>query len=142
LIAAVLRAAARGAHLRVLLARHLMPNQAVGGELRREGGGRIEIRWYPAARTSSYPKLLLVRHRTDAWVNLGAANFTRRNLDDLNLAASVELRMPARAGVARAAFAYFDDIWAKASEKDDFVDESATAFWRYRFLEATGLSSF
>jgi hypothetical protein len=142
LIAATLRAAARGARMRVLLARHLMPNQAVAGELRREGGGRIEIRWYPSVQTSSYPKLLLVRHRTDVWVNVGAANFTRRNLDDLNLAASVELRMPARAGAARAAAGYFADIWAKASEDDDFADESAAAFWRYRFAEATGLSSF
>ena len=44
----------------------------------------------------------MVRHGDDFWLNLGSANFTRRNLDDLNLEAAVELRMPARAATARA----------------------------------------
>ena len=142
LIAAALRAAARGVSLKVLLARNRAPNQAVAGELLRDGSPRIEVRWYPSEQGASQPKLLVLRHRTDVWMNLGAANFTRRNLADLNLAASVELRMPARAGPARAVSAYFAEAWSGASADADFVDESAAAYWRYRFAEATGLSSF
>ncbi len=141
-IAAALHAAARGANLQVLLARHPMPNQAVAGELRREGGGRIEIRWYAGEEAASHPKLLLVRHRSEVWLNLGAANFTRRNLGDLNLAASVELRMPARTAAARGAAAYFSEAWANASQDDAFADASAAVFWQYWFAEAMGLSSF
>jgi hypothetical protein len=142
IIAAALRAAARGARLQVLLARNRMPNQAVSGELLREGGGRIEVRWYPSGQGGSHPKLLVVRHRTDLWINFGSANFTRRNLGDLNLAASVELRMPARAAPARAITDYFAEAWLRASADADFVDQSSAAYWRYRFAEATGLSRF
>jgi len=142
LIAALLGAAARGARLQVLLARNPMPNQAVAGELLREGGGRIEVRWWPAETGASLPKLLLVQHRNDLWMNLGSANFTRRNLGDLNLESSVELRMPAQAAPARAATGYFARAWSGAAAGTDFGDPSSTAYWRYRLAEATGLSSF
>jgi hypothetical protein len=142
LIAALLGAAARGARLQVLLARTRMPNQAVAGELLREGGGRIEVRWCPIETGASLPNLLVVRHRSDLWMNLGSANFTRRNLGDLNLESGVELRMPAQAAPARAATEYFATAWSGAAAGADFADQSSTAYWRYRFAEATGLSSF
>jgi PLD-like domain len=142
LIAAALRAAGRGARLQVLLARNRMPNQAVAGELLRDGGGRIEVRWYPIEAAAPRPKLLVVRHRTDVWVNFGSANFTRRNLGDLNLEAGVELRMPARAAPARAVIEYFAKDWSAASADPEFAPQSPAAYWRYRFAEATGLSSF
>jgi hypothetical protein len=75
-------------------------------------------------------------------VNLGSANFTRRNLGDLNLESSVELRMPAQAAPARAATEYFTRAWRGAAVAADFADQSSTAYWRYRLAEATGLSSF
>jgi phosphatidylserine/phosphatidylglycerophosphate/cardiolipin synthase-like enzyme len=142
LIAAMLRAAARGAHLQVLLARNPAPNRAVAGELLGDGGGRIEVRWYPADFAVPHPHLLLVRHRADLWMNLGSANFTRRNLGDLNLEANVELRLPARAAAARAATQYFTEIWSSASADADFAQQSIIGYWHYRFAEATGFSSF
>jgi phosphatidylserine/phosphatidylglycerophosphate/cardiolipin synthase-like enzyme len=86
-------------------------------------------------------------------MNLGSANFTRRNLDDLNLEAGVELRMPAHAAPARAAADYFARQWAGAAAADaaaaaaaagtaDSAQASAAEYWRYRLAEATGLSSF
>jgi hypothetical protein len=142
LIAASLAAAARGAHVQVLLERNRMPNQAAAGELLRDGGGRIEVRWYPIGQGASSPKLLAVRHRNDLWVNFGSANFTRRNLGDLNLESSVELRMPARSAPARAVYEYFAKIWSGANREADAEEGSGAAYWRYRFAEATGLSSF
>ena len=141
LIAATLHAAARGAHVQLLLARNRMPNRAVAGEVLRGGGGRIEVRWYrdPGA---PHPKLLLVRHRTDLWMNWGSANFTRRNLGDLNLQASVELRMPARSAPARAVSDYFAKAWVGAAADMDGAQVSAADYWHYRLAEATGLSSF
>jgi hypothetical protein len=84
----------------------------------------------------------VVRHRNDLWVNFGSANFTRRNLDDLNLESSVELRMPARSVPARAVDDYFAKIWSGADRETNIADESDGAYWRYRIAEATGLSSF
>jgi PLD-like domain len=142
LIAAMSRAAARGAHLQVLLARNPMPNQAVAGELLGEAAGRIEVRWYAAAYAVSHSGLLLVRHGADVWMNLGSADFTRRNLGDLNLEAAVELRMPVRSAPARAASEYFAEQWSGASADAPFAQTPIVDYWRYRFAEATGLSSF
>ena len=152
-IIAALRAATRGARLQVLLAPNAMPNRIVAHELQREGGGRptggrIEVRWSPFEPGATHPKLLLVQHRSDLWMNWGSANFTRRNLADFNLEAAVELRMPARSAPARAATDYFAKAWSNATPIDtdagppERTDESSGAYWRYRFVEATGLSSF
>jgi hypothetical protein len=140
IIAAALHAAARGARVQLLLARNRMPNRAVAGEVLRRGGGRIEVRWYQVSGAPR-PKLLIVQHRTDLWMNWGSANFTRRNLGDLNLEASVELRMPARSAPARAVSDYFAKAWAGAAADTD-AEESAADYWRYRLAEASGLSSF
>lgn len=141
IVAEMLRAAARGAHLQVVLARNAEPNAAVAAELEAGGLGRIELRWRAAAAMPN-PALLLVRHGADLWVNWGAPGFTRRNLDDLNLTAGVELRMPARTAAARSIAGYFAQSWARAAADPSFADGSTTAYWRYRFAEATGLSSF
>jgi phospholipase D-like protein len=142
LVTASLHAAARGARLQVLLDRDLIPNQAAAGELLRDGGGRIEVRWYPTGQAASSPRLLAVRHRDDVWINLGSANFTRRNLGDLNLESGVELRMPARAAPARALNDYFAKLWSGADRQTAAAEVSAADYWQYRFAEATGLSSF
>jgi hypothetical protein len=142
LVAAALSAAARGARLQVILGRNASPNRAVAAELLRDGAGRIEVRWYAGRPDASYPPLLVVRHRADIWMNLGSANFTRRDLGDLNLTANVELRMPAGVAAARAATDYFAGVWSNASAAADLADDSATAYWRYRIEEAAGLSNF
>jgi PLD-like domain len=142
LIAAALRAALRGASLQVLLARNREPNQAVADELLHGGGGRIEIRWYLGSDAASLPKLLLFRHGGDVWMNVGTANYTRRNLGDLNLAASIELRMPVRAAAASAVIEYFSEAWSVAATDPKFAAASAADYWHYRFAEASGLSSF
>ncbi len=142
LVAAAVGAAARGTRLQVILGRDASPNRAVAAELLRDGGGRIEVRWYAGGQEASYSPLLVVRHRADIWMNMGSANFTRRDLGDLNLTASVELRMPARVAPARAVIEYFAAAWSNASVDADFADDSPTAYWRYRIEEAAGLSSF
>ncbi|MEP6884119.1 MAG: phospholipase D-like domain-containing protein [Gammaproteobacteria bacterium] len=142
LITAAIAAAWRGVRLRVLLSRDRIPNRTVADELLREGAGRIEVRWFADEPAVPRLSLLAVRHRSDLWLNFGAANFTRRNLDDLNLEAGVELRMPLRAAPARAVAEYFDGHWSRAAVYPRVADEGSAAYWRYRFAEATGLSSF
>lgn len=142
LLAAAIAAAWRGAHVRVLLSRDRMPNESVADELLREGSGRIEVRWCPSEPAEPRPSLLAVRRRNDMWVNLSSANYTRRNLADLNLEAGVELRMPPRAAAARAISEYFDGLWSGAATDSGPADEGMLAYWHYRFAEATGLSSF
>jgi phosphatidylserine/phosphatidylglycerophosphate/cardiolipin synthase-like enzyme len=150
-VRAVLQAAARGARVRVLLdpnrdafgrAKDGVPNQPVAAELVQGGGGRIDVRWYRTRGKQFHTKIALVRHRTELWMTLGSANFTRRNLDDFNLEANIELRLPPRAAPARAAAAYFDGQWAVAAPYLESADAGLLKYWRYRFMELSGLSTF
>jgi phosphatidylserine/phosphatidylglycerophosphate/cardiolipin synthase-like enzyme len=150
-VRAVLQAAARGARVRVLLDRNRdafgrskdgVPNQPVAAELMRGGGGRIDVRWVRTGGEQFHTKMALVLHRAEAWMTLGSANFTRRNLDDFNLEANIELRLPARAAPARAAAAYFDGQWAVAAPYLESADAGGLKYWRYRLMELGGLSTF
>lgn len=148
LIGAALRAAARGVRLRILLDPYELPNRAVAGELTRDGSGLIEVRWFAptgvsaptsvSARTS----LVIVRHRGELWVNMGAADFTRPSLGDFNLEGALEMRLPARAAAGRALADHFAKEWASAAAYARFADESRGAYWRYRALQAGGLAAF
>jgi hypothetical protein len=55
--------------------------------------------------------------------------------------------MPSRAAPARAVSDYFDGLWSGAAANAGLANEvaakaAAFAYWRYRFAEATGSSSF
>lgn len=136
---AMLRAAARGARLQLLLDPGSPATRAAAGELVHNETGNVTVRWQSADTAEGYA---LVRHRNDVWINLGSANFTRRDLDDLNLEADVELHMPARAAPARAAIDLFAREWSSAAPYAVHADESPATYWRYRIADATGLSMF
>jgi hypothetical protein len=140
IVRAAMRAALRGAHLQVLLDPRLPANQAVAAELLRASAANVEVRWQAAP--GEKPRLVLIRHRADAWLNLGSAAFTRRDLDDLNLEANIELHMPARAATARAAADFFTREWSAGVAYAARADGSSNTYWRYRLAEATGLTIF
>lgn len=142
LISAALSAAARGVRLEVLLDPDAEPNRAVAAELERDGGGRIEVRWFAAHQALAHTALAIIRHRNELWVNVGAADFTRPSLDDFNLGAALELRLPASAGAARALAGHFARQWSSAAAYGRYADESRGAYWQYRVLEAGGLAAF
>jgi phospholipase D-like protein len=139
---ALLAAAARGAHLQVLLNPDRLPNQAVAAEMNRAAGNGIELRWARRPDARNDPRMLIIRRGAESRIYLGSADMTRRGLDDLNLSADVELRVPARIPVARAAQEFFAQEWARAAPYADFADESAGSYWQYRFDEAAGLAAF
>jgi hypothetical protein len=141
LISALLRAVGHGAHLRLLLDPDVPGTQAAAAELVRDGGGNVEVRWQAGANRKE-ARYALIQHGGDVWIHVVSANFTRRGLDDFNLAAGVELHMPARAAPARAAADLFATAWDAAVPYADHADESRDAYWQYRLTEATGLSMF
>jgi hypothetical protein len=140
MVDAVVRAAARGARVQLLLDPGSPETQAAAGELLREEPGSIEVRWRREPRAEA--GYAVIQHRSDVWFDLGSANFTRRGLDDLDLAADIELHMPARAGPARAATELFAKHWSNAAAYAVHADESKETYWRYRVAEATGLPVF
>lgn len=155
LLQALLDAAERGVNLRLLLdpnkdafgrQKNGIPNRQVALTLHRAG---IPVRWCNTSGEQCHTKLLLlVRASGSAELILGSANFTRRNLDDFNLETDLHVQAPADHALIRDTLAMFEKRWGNTGEViysldySAFEDDSLTRYWLYRFMEASGWSSF
>lgn len=156
LIAALKAASARGVAVRVLLDPNReafgmkkggLPNRPVAAEL---SEADIEVRWCLTQGEQCHTKLLLHRERngSGAAMILGSANFTRRNLDNLNLETSVELTGKQQTPAINEASALFERRWFSTESRRTSLPiepqkaPGALTYWRYRIMEATGLSTF
>lgn len=155
LVQAVVAAQRRGVRLRVLLdpnedafgrKKNGIPNRQVALELHRAG---VPVRWCDTHGEQCHAKFMLTRSASRrAELIAGSANYTRRNLDDYNLESSVRVLAPADAPMMATSAAYFDASWGNTDGRSfslpysAFEDSSRWRYWRYRFTEATGLSSF
>jgi phosphatidylserine/phosphatidylglycerophosphate/cardiolipin synthase-like enzyme len=155
IIQALLAAQRRGVAMRVVLdpnkdafghEKNGIPNRQVAAELAASG---MPVRWADTHGEQCHSKLLLIR-RVDgtAWLTAGSANYTRRNLDDLNLELSAAVRGPATATVLGAGGAYVDLIWQGrpgqrfTTDFEAYRDDAVQRQWLYRIMEATGMSTF
>ena len=155
LVKAVVAARERGVQARVLLdpnedafgrKKNGIPNRQVALELHQAG---VPVRWCDTHGEQCHTKLML-RRTTDGRADLilGSANYTRRNLDDYNLESSARVLAGTNASVMQQAHDYFEQSWSNTDGRrisvpyDRYADDSRLRYWRYRFTEATGLSSF
>jgi hypothetical protein len=158
-VRALLAAARRGVSLRILLdpnkdafghEKSGLPNRQVAAELVAASDGAIRVRWYRTHGEQFHAKLVLVTHQQQAWLMLGSANLTRRNLGDYNLEADAIVESALDAGPAQAALQWFDTLWVNravggieyTADVDVYADPSTMRYWLYRFVEASGLSTF
>lgn len=157
IISALVDAGHRGVTLRVLLdanneafgrRKQGIPNRQAAMELVRSG---IPVRWCNTEGEQCHSKLLLLsRGNGITELLLGSANFTRRNLDDLNLETDVWVSVYSPSPLARGARRFFDEQWQNGPGHDPvmslpyehWADESGHRYWRHRIMESTGLSTF
>ncbi|MEP6907310.1 MAG: phospholipase D-like domain-containing protein, partial [Pseudoxanthomonas sp.] len=155
LVAAVIAAQQRGVRLRVLLdpnedafgrKKSGIPNRQVALEMHQAG---VPVRWCDTHGEQCHAKFMLVRRTGHPAVLIaGSANYTRRNLDDYNLESSVRVLAEADTPVIARGTTYFEQSWGNTGDRRislpyaAFEDTSRLRYWRYRFTEATGLSSF
>lgn len=159
LIESLLAAARRGVDVRLILdpnkdafgrEKDGVPNRPVANELVEKSNRAIQVRWYRTSGEQFHTKLALIHQANRLHAILGSANFTRRNLADYNLEANFHLLMRDDLALAREFTAYFERLWKNEPEKgveytapfEAYRDESKRNYWRYRFMEATGLSTF
>jgi len=123
-----------------------IPNRQVAEELHQTG---IEVRWCNTQGEQCHDKLILVRKQSGrAELIAGSANYTRRNLDDYNLETNARFLAPADAAVITAASAWFERRWTNAQQRsyslpyDHYAEDGWVKPLLYRFMEATGLSTF
>jgi phosphatidylserine/phosphatidylglycerophosphate/cardiolipin synthase-like enzyme len=155
IVRALIAAHERGALVRVLLdpnrdafgrEKSGIPNRQVALELHRAG---ITVRWCHTNGEQCHGKLLIMDDGGDMGTLLaGSANFTRRNLDNLNLETNVQVRGPVTTPALADASAFFEARWNNepgriySLEYEDFADPSRLRYWRYRFMEWSGWSAF
>jgi phosphatidylserine/phosphatidylglycerophosphate/cardiolipin synthase-like enzyme len=156
-VESLLDAAERGAEVRLILdpnrdafgrEKDGVPNRPVADELVSTSDGRIAVRWYETHGEQFHTKVTVVRTAERTRVSLGSANLTRRNVGDLNLEANVEVSTPRGSPLDVELERYFETLWHNQQgalytvDYERYRDPSRLRYWRYRFMEATGLSTF
>jgi hypothetical protein len=157
LVRALIDAAWRGATVRVLLdpgkdgygyARSGLPNRQVASELVSASDGAVRVRWYRTHGEQFSPGFALIRSAGRAWLMVGTAELSRRDLDDFNLAAAFIAELPTAAPASNDALSWFDTVWYNraaggteySSDVDVYADASQLDYWQYRLLEVSGTS--
>lgn len=159
IVAALLAAADRGALVRLILdpnrdafgrQKDGVPNRPVANELVTRSEQRIEVRWYRTHGEQFHTKLALITRGDQLLASLGSANLTRRNLDNYNLEANVALEAPTTSPLAQQMLGYFERLWNNEGTPGTeytapfsaYQDTDRGRYWRYRLMEATGMSTF
>jgi phosphatidylserine/phosphatidylglycerophosphate/cardiolipin synthase-like enzyme len=156
IVDALLDAAGRDVWIRVVLdpARDAfgreksgIPNRQAAARLVERSDGAIALRWYATHGEQFHTKMIVVRRRDAVDAVIGSANYTRRNLDDYNLEATVWVQTPRGSPLDLELKRFVDRIWTN----DDglytlpYASFRDTSRWR-RFVawfqESTGLSTF
>lgn len=159
IIGALRGAAERGAQIRCLLdankdafgrKKNGIPNRVVAAELLKDSrAGSIAVRWADTHGEQFHSKVLRVSGPRVDLLCLGSANWTRRNLDNLNLEANLLLRKCGALG--QEWDAYYEALWTNAGGAKATLPYASHALsgwslrWKtalYRFQEWSGLSTF
>jgi len=155
IIAALKKAFKRGAAVRILLdpnkdafgmEKNGIPNRQVAAELVTLG---IPVRWGNTHGEQLHTKMLMVKYKDGQCILiLGSANFTKRNLEDLNLETNIAVRGPKTESVFIDVNNYFDLLWSNPDGRKfsvdymEYADNSFSRRFQYRWMEATGMSTF
>ncbi|MEO8315019.1 MAG: phospholipase D-like domain-containing protein [Pseudomonadota bacterium] len=157
-IEALLGAVRRGAAMRVLLdpnkdafgfEKSGIPNRQVASELIAASDGALHLRWFRTHGEQFHAKLIAVRSSQRLWLMLGSANFTRRNLGDYNLEADVIVDSPVNSKLATDVATWYEMLWTNrpgatdySADADVYAEPGTGRYWLYRFMEASGFSTF
>lgn len=161
---ALAQATSRGARVRLLMdpgkdafgrEKNGIPNRQVGAWLFERG---VEVRWYRTRGEQFHSKMALFRYNdTRNTLVLGSANWTRRNLDNLNLETAVSLSGPSKSPVFVEAREYFSGLWSNEGEGErtgipeglimsvpysEYQDRSSFRKFLYWVMEKSGASTF
>lgn len=157
IINALISAAERGVIVRIILdpnkdafgmKKNGIPNRSVASRLVRETNGKIKVRWCATHGEQCHGKMLLVSTKASADLLLGSANYTRRNLRNLNLETDIHVASAVPSTAFRDAEAYMERMWTNAENRhytedyETYRDDSLTHRIIATVMESTGLSTF
>lgn len=127
------KAADRGAKIKIILDPNKnafgnqktgLPNIPVSAEIENLGSDNIEIKWYKTGEEQFHSKVIYFDRNGEGVLLGGSANFTRRNLNDLNLETNLKVMAPSDSQVIKDVDQYFQTIWNNDSAKytQDYED--------------------
>ncbi|WP_404346425.1 phospholipase D family protein [Sutcliffiella horikoshii] len=93
-----------------------LPNRPVAAEMVEEGQGNIELRWYNTQGEQYHPKMIYFKRAEESTIIGGSANFTRRNLYDLNLETDIKITANNDEQVMKDMDDYFLRLWSNEDE--------------------------
>jgi len=153
-IEALAHASARGVQVRALLDPNKdafgrqkggIPNRQAGWDLHKAG---VNVRWCATHGEQCHRKWIrLDRADGSSEMIIGSANFTRRNLDNLNLETSARVLAQSQEPIMQRARALFERNWSNpegalySQPYAEYADHSLKRYWLYRFMEFSGLST-
>ncbi|MFG6116710.1 phospholipase D family protein [Halobacillus sp. MO56] len=89
-----------------------LPNIPVAAELFKLDHPNMNIRWYNVGKEQFHTKMLYIdKAKGDHVIIGGSANYTRRNLANLNLEADVRIQAPQKEQVIQEVRDYFENMW-------------------------------
>ncbi|WP_078989778.1 phospholipase D family protein [Priestia flexa] len=88
-----------------------LPNRPVAAELLDDSSNKIQVRWYNTDKEQYHPKTLFVRGKDQSTIIGGSANFTKRNLDDLNLETNIKITAGSDEDISEEMNKYFTRLW-------------------------------
>lgn len=160
---ALARAQRRGADIRLLLdpnkdafgrSKNGIPNRQVAAFLASRG---VKVRWYQTSGEQFHTKMALFHDGAGtSTLLLGSANWTRRNLRNLNLETNVVVSGPGSVSALADADRYFNALWDNGGDGGDWIpdgvrtslpfeayqDEALHRRALYWLMERTGASTF
>lgn len=114
------KAADRGAKINIILDPNTnafgnqksgLPNIPVSEEIMEFGSENIKIKWYNAGQEQYHTKMIYFDRGKNSVILGGSANFTRRNLDDLNLETNIKIAADSDSQAIKDVDQYFTRIW-------------------------------
>ncbi|MCD7033527.1 phospholipase D family protein [Metabacillus sp. GX 13764] len=88
-----------------------IPNQPVVKELTEKTHGKIRVRWYNVKMEQYHTKTMYLKHKQKGIIIAGSANFTKRNLADLNLETDLKIEGPVNKELMKEMDSYFSRLW-------------------------------
>ncbi len=162
LVRSLKEAAESGATVRIILdanrnafgrTKNGIPNRVVAADLvkfARDAGVNLEVRWAVTVQEQFHPKAVSVSNPQTGKCELllGSANWTRRNLHNLNMEADV--LVTGEPGIVSQYNEYFDGLWGNRDGLQrtcayDELGAGGAGFWKrflYRLQENWGAGTF
>jgi len=158
IVASLLHAQKRGSDVELILdpnkdafgiKKNGIPNRQVALELVEKSKSKIRVRWYDTHGEQFHTKFFLINKKNkESALILGSANFTRRNLDDLNLEADIKISGKTKSKIFKETNEIFEALWENKNgntytvDFEKYKDTSILKTYIYRFQEWSGLSTF